>query len=261
MNEVTGGAGKTGGERIAKVMARAGLCSRREAENWIAEGRVKVNGRLLASPAVTIGPEDRVVVDGKPIAAAEPPKLWRYHKPSGLLVSHGDPRGRPTVFERLPEELPRVVSVGRLDFNSEGLLLLTNDGGLARHLELPATGWSRRYRVRVFGAPKPESLAKLADGITVEGVRYGPVTASVERFQGDNAWLTFSFKEGKNREVKRLCEHLGLKVNRLIRVSFGPFQLGDLVRGAVEEVPRRVLKQQLGKSFDLGEEPHAHRRR
>lgn len=257
MNEVT----SPRGDRIAKVMARAGLCSRREAENWIAEGRVKLNGRVLESPAVIVGPSDRIVVDGKPISAAEPPKLWRYHKPSGLLVSHGDPRGRPTVFERLPEELPRVVSVGRLDFNSEGLLLLTNDGGLARHLELPATGWSRRYRVRVFGVPRPEDLAKLADGITVEGVHYGPVTATVERLQGDNAWLVFSLKEGKNREVKRLCEHLGLQVNRLIRVSYGPFQLGDLTRGAVEEVPRRVLRQQLGRSFDLGEEPNANRRR
>jgi len=257
MNEVT----SPKGDRIAKVMARAGLCSRREAENWIAEGRVKLNGRVLESPAVIVGPSDRIVVDGKPISAAEPPKLWRYHKPSGLLVSHGDPRGRPTVFERLPEELPRVVSVGRLDFNSEGLLLLTNDGGLARHLELPATGWSRRYRVRVFGVPRSEDLAKLADGITVEGVRYGPVTATVERLQGDNAWLVFSLKEGKNREVKRLCEHLGLQVNRLIRVSYGPFQLGDLTRGAVEEVPRRVLRQQLGKSFDLGEESNANRRR
>lgn len=249
------------GERVAKAMARAGLCSRREAEAWIAAGRVSVNGRAIASAALNVTPRDRIVVDGKPIAAPEPPRLWRYHKPPGLLVSHGDPRGRPTVFEHLPEALPRVVSVGRLDLNSEGLLLLTNDGALARHLELPATGWTRRYRVRVFGEPDPAGLARLAGGVTVDGVRYGPVTATVERRQGGNAWLTFLLKEGRNREVKRLCEHLGLKVNRLIRVAFGPFQLGDLARGAVEEISGKVLRDQIGERFAGARERHADRRR
>ncbi len=249
------------GERIAKVMARAGLCSRREAEGWIAEQRVSVNGRTLTSAALNVTPQDRIAVDGKPIGEPERPRLWRYHKPAGLLVSHGDPRGRSTVFEHLPGDLPRVVSVGRLDLNSEGLLLLTNDGALARHLELPATGWTRRYRVRVFGEPDPGALARLADGVTVDGVRYGPVAAGLERIQGGNAWLSFSLKEGKNREVKRLCEHLGLKVNRLIRVAFGPFQLGDLARGAVEEVSRKVMKEQLGGRFGEPRERHADRRR
>jgi 23S rRNA pseudouridine2605 synthase len=235
------------GERIAKVMARAGLCSRRDAERFIADGRVTLNGTVLASPAVNVGPGDTVLVDGRPLPDAERVRLWRYHKPAGLVVSNRDPRGRPTVFDRLPQELPRVVSVGRLDLNTEGLLLLTNDGELARELELPATGWLRRYRIRAFGTVDQAMLDRLKAGITVEGVHYGPIEAVLERIQGGNAWLLFGLREGKNREVKKVCEHLGLKVNRLIRVSFGPFMLGDLPRGAVEEVHPRVLREQLGR--------------
>jgi 23S rRNA pseudouridine2605 synthase len=235
------------GERIAKVMARAGLCSRRDAERLIAAGRVTLNGTVLTSPAVNVGSDDSVLVDGRPLPDAERVRLWRYHKPAGLVVSNRDPRGRPTVFDRLPQELPRVVSVGRLDLNTEGLLLLTNDGELARELELPATGWLRRYRVRAFGMVDQAMLDRLEAGITIDGVRYGPIGASLERVQGGNAWLLFSLREGKNREVKKVCEHLGLKVNRLIRVSFGPFILGDMPRGAVEEVPPRVLREQLGR--------------
>ncbi|GIK97402.1 MAG: pseudouridine synthase [Alphaproteobacteria bacterium] len=233
-------------ERIAKVLARAGLCSRRDAERWIAAGRVAVNGRVLDSPAVTVGPRDRVSVDGKPLPARQPTRLWRFHKPRGLLTTARDPEGRPTVFERLPPELPRVVSVGRLDLNSEGLLLLTNDGELARRLELPSTGWTRRYRVRVFGQVDEARLASLAKGVTVDGVKYGAIRATLDRQQGDNAWLSMSLAEGKNREVRRVCEHFGWRVSRLIRVSYGPFQLGALEPESVEEVPTRVLKDQLG---------------
>lgn len=235
------------GERIAKVLARAGLCSRREAERWIAAGRVAVGGRVLTTPAVTVGVGDVVTVDGRPLPGKEPTRLWRYHKPAGLVTSHKDPQGRPTVFERLPDTLPRVVSVGRLDMASEGLLLLTNDGGLARRLELPATGWVRRYRVRVFGAVDEAKLAQLEKGVTIAGVRYGPIRARLDRRQGANAWLTVAIAEGKNREVRKVMEHLGLTVNRLIRVAYGPFQLGHLARGAIEEVPGKVLREQLGK--------------
>src|SRR5690606_25115888 len=217
-------------------------CSRRDAERWIAEGRVVVNGRKLDSPALNVGPGDRVVVDGKPIPERPPTRLWRYHKPRGLLTTTRDPEGRPTVFERLPPELPRVVALGRLDLNSEGLLLLTNDGELARRLELPATGWTRRYRVRVYGRVDEARLAELAKGVTVDGVKYGAIRATLDRQQGDNAWLTMSLAEGKNREVRRVCEHLGWRVSRLIRVSYGPFQLGALEPECVEEVPTRVLK-------------------
>ncbi|MCP5367009.1 MAG: rRNA pseudouridine synthase [Hyphomicrobiales bacterium] len=235
-----------GGERIAKVMARAGLCSRREAERWIAEGRVAVDGRRLDSPAVTVTAASRITVDGKPLPQAEAARLWRYHKPAGLVTSHGDPQGRPTVFEKLPADLPRVISVGRLDLNSEGLLLLTNDGALARRLELPGTGWVRRYRVRVHGAVDDEGLAALAKGVTIDGVSYGPIRAALDSSRGDNSWLTVALTEGKNREIRRVMEHLGLSVTRLIRLSFGPFQLGNLARGQVEEVPPRVLRDQLG---------------
>ncbi|MDP6705571.1 MAG: pseudouridine synthase [Alphaproteobacteria bacterium] len=233
-------------ERIAKVLARAGLCSRREAERWIEAGRVAVDGEVLASPAFNVGTEARITVDGKPIALAEATRLWRYHKPRGLITSHRDPEGRPTVFEKLPAELPRVVSVGRLDVASEGLLLLTNDGELARHLELPGTGWSRRYRVRVHGLVAQARLDALAEGVTVEGMRYGPIEARLDRAQGANAWLTMTLKEGKNREIRRLATHLGLEVTRLIRIAYGPFQLGDLKRGEATEVKARVLADQLG---------------
>jgi len=234
------------GERIAKRLARAGLCSRRDAERWIAEGRVKVDGTVLTSPALTVTEASDIRVDGKPIPSAEPTRLWRYHKPDGLVTSHRDERGRPTVFDRLPPELPRVVSVGRLDLNSEGLLLLTNDGELSRALELPARGWLRRYRVRVHGTVDPARLAALEGGITLDGMAYGPIRAVLDREQGSNAWLTVSLHEGKNREIRRVMEHLGLGVSRLIRIAYGPFQLGELARGAIEEVPRKVLREQLG---------------
>jgi 23S rRNA pseudouridine2605 synthase len=240
--------------RIAKALARAGLCSRREAERWIAEGRVSVNGEVLASPARDVGPRDKVLVDGNPLPATEPPRLWRYHKPRGLVTSHADPQGRPTVFAALPEDLPRVISIGRLDFNTEGLLLLTNDGALARHLELPATGWTRRYRVRAHGTVTQEALDKLKNGIEVEGVRYGPIEATLDKPQGSNVWLTLGLREGKNREVRKILQTLELSVNRLIRVSFGPFQLLDLPPGQVEPVRRRVMIDQLGVRIakDLG---------
>src|SRR4051794_2613601 len=240
------------GDRIAKLMARAGLCSRRDAERWIAQGRVSVDGKVLASPAVNVPEGARVLVDGKPLPVPEPARLFRYHKPRGLLTTHKDPRGRPTVFERLEGDLPRLISIGRLDLDSEGLLLMTNDGGVARRLMLPSTGWLRRYRVRVHGAVDAETLRNLTKGIRVDGVTYGPVKARLDRQQGDNAWLTVSIGEGRNREIRRLFEHLGWPVNRLIRTAYGPFQLGNLRRGAIEEVPRRVMREQLGGL--LGEE-------
>ena len=234
-------------ERIAKVMARAGLCSRRDAERWVAEGRVAVDGTVLTSPAVTVTAENEVRVDGRPLPAPERARLWRYHKPAGLVTTHRDEKGRPTVFGALPAELPRLVSIGRLDLNSEGLLLLTNDGALARRLELPATGWVRRYRVRVHGFVDPARFAGLARGIAIDGVAYGPIRAQLDRQQGSNAWVTLSLQEGKNREVRRVLEHLGYPVTRLIRLAYGPFQLGHLARGAIEEVPKKVLADQLGR--------------
>ncbi len=244
--------GSPEGERIAKRLARAGLCSRRDAEKWILDGRVSVNGTLLTSPALVVRESDIVLVDGKPIAEPEPPRLWRYYKPSGLVTTARDEKGRPTVFDRLPPELPRVISVGRLDLTTEGLLLLTNDGEVARYLELPSTGWARRYRVRVHGIVDPVQLAGLAKGPTIEGVHYGPVEAILDRQQGSNAWLTVTLREGKNREIRKLMDSLGLTVNRLIRVAYGPFQLGKLPEGEVEEVPKRVLKDQLARFFAKG---------
>ena len=234
------------GDRVAKVIARSGLGSRREVERWIVEGRVAVDGRKLKTPAVVVVPGQVVTVDGKPIAAAEPTRLWRYHKPAGLMTTHKDPEGRPTVFERLPEHLPRVISIGRLDFSSEGLLLLTNDGQLARTLEMPKTGWIRRYRVRVHGVPDDAKLASLEKGINVDGVSYGPIRARLDRRQGANAWLTVALAEGRNREIRKVLEPLGLAVNRLIRFAYGPFQLGHLARGQIEEVTRKVLRDQMG---------------
>ena len=234
-----------GGDRIAKVLARAGLCSRREAERWIADGRVAVNGDVLTTPAVVVRPGDTVAVDGKTLSAPEKARLWRYHKMPGLVTSHKDPQGRPTVFDSLPKTLPRVVSIGRLDLNSEGLLLLTNDGELARQLELPSTGWTRRYRVRVHGTIDEKALAGLAKGVSILGVDYGPIKATLDRRQGSNAWLTVALTEGKNREIRKVMEHMGLQVTRLIRVAYGPFQLGNLARGNVAEVPGKVLAEQV----------------
>ena len=235
-------------ERIAKVLARAGVCSRRDAEKLIAEGRVIVNGKKLDTPAFKVPPGARITVDGKPVGGAERTRLWRYHKPRGLVTSHKDEKDRPTVFESLPPSMPRVISVGRLDYNSEGLLLLTNDGELARKLELPTNCWLRRYRVRVFGKLEQADLDRLKKGVVIEGVSYGPVEASMDRQQGGNAWATIALKEGKNREVRKLMEFIGVKVNRLIRVSFGPFHLGLLKEGGVDEVPLKVIKEQLGLS-------------
>lgn len=234
------------GERIAKRIARAGLGSRREVERWIADGRVSVDGHKVTTPAINVGAGARITVDGKPVAAAEPARLWRYHKPSGLICTRSDPQGRDTVFDALPPSMPRVISIGRLDVTSEGLLLLTNDGALARRLELPATGWTRRYRVRVYGRVDEAALAKLARGVTVDGIRYGSIQAKLEHSQGANSWLAVSLREGKNREIRRVMEHLGLTANRLIRTAFGPFQLGNLARGKVVEVPGKVLLEQVG---------------
>jgi len=234
------------GERIAKVMARAGLCSRREAEAWVMNGRVEVNGKVLTTPAVTVTGKDKVLVDGEPLPMRERTRLWLYHKPRGLVTTNKDPEGRPTVFDRLPDDLPRVLTVGRLDINTEGLLLLTNDGGLARVLELPATGWLRRYRVRAFGKITQAELDTLNDGVAIDGVLYGAIEATLDKEQGGNVWMTVGLREGKNREVKRVLEHLGMSVNRLIRLSYGPFQLMDLAEGDVREIRGRVLRDQLG---------------
>jgi 23S rRNA pseudouridine2605 synthase len=234
------------GERVAKAIARAGLASRREAEAWIMAGRVAVNGAVISTPALNVSPDDRISVDGKALPARERTRLFLYHKPRGLVTTHADPQGRPTIFAALPKHLPRLLSVGRLDINTEGLMLLTNDGALARVLELPETGWLRRYRVRALGRIAQSDLDQLRHGITLNGVRYGAIEASLEREQRSNVWLTFAIREGKNREVRNVLGHLGLAVNRLIRVSFGPFQLGELPAGAVEEVKSRSLREQLG---------------
>jgi 23S rRNA pseudouridine2605 synthase len=237
---------KKSGERIAKVVSRAGLASRRDAEEWIVQGRVTVNGRVINSPALDVTANDVITVDGKPLPPRERTRLFMFHKPRGLMTTHADPEGRPTVFDNLPEGLPRLISIGRLDFNTEGLLLLTNDGGLARVLELPDTGWLRRYRVRAHGEVTQGQLDELKKGVEVDGVKYGPIDATLERDQGANVWLVFAIREGKNREVRNVLAHLGLEVNRLIRVSYGPFQLGELAEGEVEEVKTRVLREQLG---------------
>jgi 23S rRNA pseudouridine2605 synthase len=233
------------GDRIAKWLARAGVASRRDAEHLLEEGKVRLNGAVVTHPATFVTPADVVHVGGKVVASPDTTRLWRYHKPDGLVTTHKDPEGRPTVFDKLRDQLPRVISIGRLDLTSEGLLLLTNDGALARHLELPATGWLRRYRVRVYGLADPAALAALARGVTVEGVHYGPIEAGIDARKGDNAWLHVSLKEGRNREIRRVMTHLGLRVTRLIRIAYGPFQLGTLPRGGIEEVPAKILRQQL----------------
>ena len=240
-------------ERIAKGIARAGICSRREAEVYIADGRVKVNGVLLESPAFTVTKSDIIEVDNVRLSAAEPPRLWRYHKPRGLVVSNKDEKGRDTIFTKLPESLPRVISIGRLDIDSEGLLLLTNDGELARHLELPATGWTRKYRVRVYGRVEEAKLEEIAEGVNIDGVQYGPVLARLDTQKNSNAWLTIAIKEGRNREVRNIMEYLGYPVTRLLRLSYGPFLLGKLEAGQVEEVKPSVLAQQLGLASDASD--------
>ena len=234
------------GERLAKRMAGVGLCSRREAEAWIAEGRVKVNGKKVLTPALNVSESDAVVVDGKLLQAKEPTRLWLYHKPAGLVTTHKDPEGRKTVFETLPKTLPRVISIGRLDLNSEGLLLLTNDGALARKLELPATGWIRRYRVRAYGGITPSMLTEMKKGVTIDGLNYGSVEAVLDSQKGNNSWLTVSLREGKNREIRKIFEHFGCTVSRLLRLSYGPFQLGSLEKGEVKEVTGKVLKSFVG---------------
>ena len=236
------------GDRIAKVLSRSGVASRREAERMIEDGRVKVNGERIFSPALNVTPKDRITVDGAALAAPEPARLWLYHKPAGLVTSASDEKGRKTVFDELPEEMPRVMSVGRLDLNSEGLLLLTNDGELKRRLELPSTGWLRRYRVRINGSVSEDKLDRLRRGISVEGVAYQPMQVTFDRQQGANAWLTIGLREGKNREIRRAMAELEVTVNRLIRVSYGPFQIGNLEPGEVEEIRPKVLREQLGES-------------
>ena len=248
------------GERIAKTLARAGVCSRRDAERLIEDGRVSVNGKKLDTAAFKVTQKDLIKVDGKKIDAADRTRMWRYHKPQGLVTTHRDPQDRPTVFDHLPEDLPRVISIGRLDLNSEGLLLLTNDGEVARALELPSTGWVRRYRARAFGRTTQEQLDELRDGIEVDGVRYGAIHAKLEQGERANVWIAVSLTEGKNREVRRVLEAIGLKVNRLIRIGYGPFQLGNLEEGKVEEISPRILKEQLGgllKKTNAGEEKPA----
>jgi 23S rRNA pseudouridine2605 synthase len=234
------------GDRIAKVLSRAGVASRREAERMIEAGRVRVNGEQILSPALNVTPSDNISVDGTPVGEPEHERMWLYHKPTGLVTTTRDEKGRATIYDELPEDMPRVMSVGRLDINSEGLLLLTNDGGIKRKLELPSTGWLRRYRARVNGRPSDEALEPLRQGITVEGEHFQPMTVTIDRQQGANAWLTIGLREGKNREIRRAMEAVGLSVNRLIRISYGPFQLGELKPGEVEEIRRKIVRDQLG---------------
>ncbi|MCI5109129.1 MAG: rRNA pseudouridine synthase [Marivita sp.] len=242
------------GDRIAKVIARAGIASRREAEQLILQGRVSVNGKVITSPALNVTASDKVVVNGKVIGTPDEPRMWLYHKPVGLVTTTKDEQGRPTIFDNLPEDMPRVMSVGRLDLNSEGLLLLTNDGGIKRKLELPSTGWLRKYRVRVKGQPSDAMLEPLRKGMVIDGERFQPMIVSLDRQQGANAWLTVGLREGKNREIRRAMADIGLTVNRLIRISYGPFQLGQLKSGAVDELRRKVVRDQLGLDLPNAEE-------
>ena len=236
-------------ERIAKVLSRSGVCSRREAERWILQGRISVDGKIIDSPALNVSSENKILVDGNPIPEIEPTRIWRYHKPPGRLTTRKDPEDRPTIFDGLPKEFSNLKTIVRLDMNSEGLLLLTNDGEIARCLELPTTGWTRKYRIRVHGAVDNKVFLKLKNRVRIDGYEYGPVTANLERQVGANAWVQISLQEGKNREVRRLMEHFGYTVNRLIRVSFGPFHLGKLTRGQFEEIPARVLLSNLPSNY------------
>lgn len=237
-------------ERIAKFIARSGVCSRRAAEELILQQRVTLNGQVINSPAVNVEPTDKILIDGEKLPAIEQTRLWLYYKPTGLITSHKD-SSRPTVFDNLPAGMPRVISVGRLDLNSEGLLLLTNNGELSRLLELPQNGWSRRYKVKVHGQVTQQKLDSVSNGVTIDGVNYGPVKITIDNTQGTNTWLTITLSEGKNREIRRLMQYIGLEVARLIRLSYGPFQLGSLKKGEVKEVPHKVLKEQLGGKFEL----------
>lgn len=237
--------------RIAKFMAHAGVCSRREAEELIKQQRVTVNGEVVVNPAVNVTGDEKILLDGEKLPQAEKVRLWLYHKPAGLVTTHKDEKSRSTVFANLPKSLPRVISVGRLDLNSEGLLLLTNNGELSRKLELPSNGWSRRYKVRVFGKVTKEMLDKLKNGITVDKVEYGPIKAEIETTMGANSWIIVTLTEGKNREIRKVMKYLGLEVSRLIRLSYGPFQLGNLKKGEVREVPQKVLREQLGNKFEI----------
>ena len=233
-------------ERIAKKLSRAGVCSRREAERWIAEGRIKVNNVILSTPATNVSEKDKILVDNIPLPKPSLSKIWRFHKPKGCLVTENDPKGRKTIFQILPKSLPRVISVGRLDYDSEGLLLLTNDGAISRKLELPSTGWLRKYKVRVHGIVDKSALLKIKDGIKLDNFKTGPIEASLEIQKGTNAWILIGIREGKNREIRRIMDHLGYPVNRLIRLSYGPFQLGNLKSGEVLEINKNVIKNQLG---------------
>ena len=243
------------GDRIAKVIARAGIASRREAERMIEAGRVTVNGKTIDRAALNVTAKDKITVDGRALGDPDPPRLWLYHKPTGLVTTTRDEQGRTTIFDELPEDLPRVMSVGRLDLNSEGLLLLTNDGGIKRKLELPSTGWLRKYRVRVKGRPADDTFEPLRKGLEIDGERFQPMTVTLDRQQGANAWATVSIREGKNREIRRAMEAVGLSVNRLIRVSYGPFQLGQLKPGEVQEIRPRILRDQLGLEQQSPEKP------
>ncbi len=243
-------------ERIAKVIARAGLCSRREAERWIADGRVRINGEITDSPAVNVSEGDEIIVDGNPLPEAQETQLWLFHKPAGIITTRNDPQNRTTIFDILPENLPRVISVGRLDLNSEGLLLLTNNGELARYLELPENALERKYRVRVFGQVDEKKLAALKDGITIkdpengEKIRYAPIKARIEKTgRGRNSWLLFTLQEGRNREIRKICQHMGLSVNRLIRISYGDFHLGNLPVGGVRKAPQKIVKTLIFKAI------------
>jgi 23S rRNA pseudouridine2605 synthase len=238
-------------ERLAKFMARSGVCSRRVAETLINQKRVTVNGEVIETPAFNVEGNEKILLDGEPLPTVQKTRLWLYHKPAGLLTTHKDTEARSTVFENLPPDMPRVISVGRLDLNSEGLLLLTNNGELSRQLELPKNAWSRRYKVRVHGTLNMKKLAELEKGVIIDGVQYGPVKIEKESQNGTNSWLLITLCEGKNREVRKLMKSVGLEVARLIRLSYGPFQLGNLKKGEVKEVPFKVLKEQLGSQFQL----------